>query len=148
MNLNREQTIRSQKDGVNPGLYDEYYAALYNKDVYCLRDIYPDVNKSCLLLPDDPFKTKWEIYISLILVFTAISTPYRIAFVDSDNLTWTVINYIVDASFFFDIIFCFFSAYEDENEELIYDRCTIARSYCFSWFFIDVVSILPISELL
>lgn len=113
-----------------------------------MRDIYPEVNKKCLLLPDDPFKTRWEIFISLILIFTAISTPYRIAFIENESMGWTVINYIVDGSFMIDIILCFLSAYEDENEELVYDRWTIARSYIFSWFFIDVVSILPISDLL
>lgn len=55
---------------------------------------------------------------------------------------------MIDAVFAVDIILCFFSAYEDENEELVHDRCIIARSYAKSWFFIDIISILPIQEFL
>lgn len=47
-----------------------------------------------------------------------------------------------------DIIICFLSAYEDENEELVHDRWIIAKGYICSWFFIDTISIIPIEEFL
>lgn len=138
--------MRSNKEEGAGGLYDDYYAALYSKDGYRLRDIYPEIAKKFLLMPDDTIKTKWEIFISFILIFTAITTPFRIAFVDKDSNGWIVVNYLVDFSFFADIIMCFFCAFEDENEELVHDRWLIAKGYMKSWFFIDIVSILPISE--
>lgn len=70
---------------------------------------------------------------SSILIFTAISTPYRLAFTESDDLTWIIINYIVDALFAIDMILCFFTAYDDENEDLVHDRRTIALSYVKTW---------------
>ena len=85
---------------------------------------------------------------SIILIFSAVTTPYRIAFSESDDLEWTIINYTVDSSFFIDIIICFMSAFEDENEELVHDRWIITKTYLKSWFFIDVLSILPLSEIL
>lgn len=140
----RENTLRkTEQDG-----FDDYYAALYSKDGYSLRDIYPEACKKFIIMPDDPFKTKWEIIISLILIFTAVTTPYRIAFVDTDSLGWVVVNYIIDSCFFIDIIMCFVTGIEDENEELIHDRWLLAKSYMLSWFFIDVVSIIPLSEVL
>lgn len=35
-----------------------------------------------IILPDDPFKGKWDLIVTFILLFSAIMTPYRIAFFD------------------------------------------------------------------
>jgi hypothetical protein len=35
-----------------------------------------------VILPDDHFKKKWDILITLMLLFTALVSPYRIAFID------------------------------------------------------------------
>ena len=107
------------------------------------------MNQKCILVPDDPLKTKWELMTSVVLVFTAVTTPLQLAFSDSDNLTWTIINYIVDVIFFVDIILSFFSAYEGEDEgELEHNHWKIAKRYITSWFFIDIMTILPVSEFL
>ncbi len=113
-----------------------------------MRDIHHEANKMCILFPDDPAKIRWEMLISTVLIFTAITTPLRLAFSDSDDLTWTLINNIVDSMFGIDIFVCFFTAYEDKNEELVYDRKKIALEYIKSWFFIDLLSIIPVSEFL
>ena len=84
--------------------------------------------------------------ISAILVFTAITTPMRLAFFDDDDFTWTTINNVIDSLFGLDIIFCFFTTIEDEDDELIIDKKVIAITYLKSWFFIDLLSILPVSE--
>ena len=131
------------------GNYDDYYTNLNEKKGYRLRDIYPDADKKkLLLLPDDPFKMKWEMLIAIVLVFTAIVTPYRLAFTTNDNLGWLCVNFTIDGIFAIDVILCFFTAYEDENEDLVYDRCKIAKSYCKSWFLIDVFSVIPLSEVM
>jgi voltage-gated potassium channel Kch len=121
---------------------------LYSKDGYRIKDIYPEAAKKCLLLPDDPMKTRWEIFISLILIFTATTTPYRLAFIEKDDDGWTALNYATDSIFAIDIIICFCSAYEDENEDLVHDKWIIAKGYLKSWFFIDIISIVPIAEFL
>jgi hypothetical protein len=102
----------------------------------------------CIFFPDDPIKIKWEMMISVILIFTAVTTPLRLAFSETDDFTWTFINNMVDSLFGIDIIICFFSAFEDENEELVYNRKIIAMTYIKSWFFIDLMSIVPVSELM
>jgi hypothetical protein len=101
-----------------------------------------------IIFPDDSFKIKWEMMISVVLIFTAVTTPLRLAFSESDDSTWTAVNNIVDALFGLDIIICFFTAYEDDNEELVYNRKIIALTYIKSWFFIDLMSIVPVSEFL
>ena len=104
--------------------------------------------KSCILLPDDGFKMRWEILTTFILIFTAYATPYRLAFVEFDNTAWSMINYIIDAIFCTDVVICFLSAYEDENEELVHDRAIIAKKYIKTWFFIDLTSSFPLAEIL
>jgi hypothetical protein len=83
-----------------------------------------------------------------MLVYSVIVTPFRIAFYDIDTLGWILFDIMVDLVFFLDIILNFFTAYFDFEDTLVKDRRVIARSYLKSWFFIDVVSILPISLIL
>ena len=86
-----------------------------------------------------------------------IAAPLRIAFSDDEDLAWTVIDSIVDTVFLVDILLNFFFAYHDDEYNLIDDRKvavhlfnvqTISKEYLKSWFFIDLVSILPINLLL
>ncbi len=72
-------------------------------------------------------------------------TPYRIAFYDTDDLTWTCIDYFVDVSFGIDIVLNFFMAYYDSDDDIVDTRSFIVCAYLRSWFMIDVVSILPVS---
>ncbi len=108
-----------------------------------MRDVYKF--EHFVLLPDDKFKERWEIMITMLLLFTAIVTPYRIAFFTTDDITWTVVDYFTDVLFGIDIVVNFFSAFESANDELIHNRRVIARTYLKSWFAVDILSILPVS---
>ena len=96
-----------------------------------------------MMYPDDPFKGYWDIFIALVLIFTSLVTPYRIALVEVDNTEWNVINNTVDVMFLVDIFIIFNSAYEDEDFNLIDQRKVIAKTYLKGWFFIDVFAIFP-----
>jgi hypothetical protein len=56
------------------------------------------------------------------LLFTAIMTPYRIAFFDLDDITWVVVDSIIDFSFAIDIVLNFFIAYYDSSEDIVDNR--------------------------
>ena len=98
-----------------------------------------------IILPDDPFRPYWDIIITFLLLFVCVSSPARIAFTDTDNLLWILIDSVVDLAFLADIVLNFFFAYHDEEFNLIDDRRTIARRYLRSWFIIDVLSVVPVS---
>ncbi len=49
---------------------------------------------------------------------------------------------------FIDIIFCFFTAYFDREENIIKDRKKIVFNYLKGWFIIDSISIFPFSYLI
>jgi hypothetical protein len=59
----------------------------------------------------------WDMYITLLLLFVSIQTPWQIAFrLNSDEIErgWVLSNYWVDISFLIDIIIVFNSAYVDQ----------------------------------
>jgi len=69
-----------------------------------------------MFYPEDQFKMHWELFINSILLFSCLSTPYNIAFgAVEEPLTWTIINFTIDACFLVDIFIIFNSAYYDEE---------------------------------
>lgn len=72
-------------------------------------------------------------------------SPYRIAFVDYDSLSWVIIETGTDIIFALDMILNFFFAFYDNQDEVIDERKKIATAYLKGWFFIDFFTILPIS---
>jgi len=52
--------------------------------------------------------------------------PVRIAFIEDDIVFWVVIDWIVDALFLLDIFVNFFSAYFDQEDNLITNKKVIS----------------------
>lgn len=80
----------------------------------------------------------------LVLVFSCLTIPYRVAFVEVETTRWIIINNSVDIVFLFDIIIIFNTAYFDDDFQIIDNRKSIAKMYLKGWFFVDIISILPI----
>jgi hypothetical protein len=70
-------------------------------------------------------------------------TPYRVAFVEDDDLSWTIVELVIDMIFAFDILANFLSPFYDATDCLVVKRRLIARNYITSWFFVDVISCFP-----
>ena len=66
--------------------------------------------------------------------------PFKVSFTDQDNLTNSIIEYIVDILFLFDIIFTFFSAYEDLDGNIENRLPKIAKNYIKSNFIFDILA--------
>ncbi len=78
-------------------------------------------------------------------------TPLNAAFFDSENptgstldLVWFISEWFIDLVFLLDIILSFFSAYYNKVEVLVADRRSIVLGYLKSWFFLDLIAVLPI----
>lgn len=69
--------------------------------------------------------------------------PYRISFIDSEALWLNVIDWIINILFTVDIVVTFFSAYKDDDKELVTDCRRIANSYLRSWFLLDCIVCFP-----
>jgi hypothetical protein len=106
--------------------------------------------RNCLLYPEDDFRTNWDLFITLVLIFTCIETPVRITFVESnfshdheEHYGLDMVSTIVDSLFLIDILLIFNTAYYDEDFRIIEDRKAIASNYMQSWFLIDILAIIP-----
>jgi hypothetical protein len=83
-----------------------------------------------------------------VLLYTTLITPYRLAFIDEDTLGWTIAATVVDLVFFCDIILTFYTAYYDQDDNLVVNKKKIACHYLKGWFILDFVSIIPVSYML
>lgn len=100
-----------------------------------------------MLYPEHQIKIFWDLFITLVLLFACLVTPYRIAFIAKDDQAWNIIDAVVDVLFVFDMILIFNTAYYDNNYRLIDNRKQIAKAYLTSWFSIDAISVTPMEML-
>ena len=96
-----------------------------------------------IILPDNPYKKMWDLLIAFLILYSAIITPYDIAFSDTNKVSWFEI--LIDILLGIDIVLTFFSAYTDDEENLVKNHRKIIKKYLKSWFIIDIISVLPIS---
>ena len=78
-----------------------------------------------IILPGDPIKSLWDVVITILIVFVCITAPWRLAFTDEDDIPWTVVGACVDFFFLVDLVINFFTAYHDDEFNLIDDRKVI-----------------------
>lgn len=84
------------------------------------------------------------MFIMLLVVYVAIVLPYRLAFSLEESKANRIISYMIDISFFIDMILTFFTSYFDEiNLKEVVNHKDIALKYLKSWFILDVLSIFP-----
>ena len=97
-----------------------------------------------IILPDNPYKKMWDLLIAILILYSAIITPYEIAFSDSNKSNWFEI--FIDILLAIDIVLTFFSAYTDDEENLVKNHKKIIKKYLQSWFIIDIISVLPLNN--
>lgn len=102
------------------------------------------ITPKCIIKPDDPIKQYWTLYISILLIYSVIFVPVKVSFYDESSMNMIIWDFIVDASFATDIVLTFFSGYERKDQTIETDKRVIATQYLKMWFWIDVLSTLPV----
>ncbi|XP_076360746.1 voltage-gated inwardly rectifying potassium channel KCNH6-like isoform X3 [Tachypleus tridentatus] len=110
------------------------------------------------ILHYSPFKAFWDWIILLLVIYTAIFTPYVAAFLLNETKTKrnkkysddpiVIIDLLVDVMFIIDILINFRTTYVNTNEEVVSVPSQIAAHYLRGWFIIDVVAAIPFDLLL
>ncbi|KAG7488697.1 hypothetical protein MATL_G00036460 [Megalops atlanticus] len=107
-----------------------------------------------------PFKAVWDWLILLLVIYTAILTPYSAAFLlnEHDNTIiqnciyscspLNVVDLIVDIMFVIDILINFRTTYVNANDEVVSHPLRIAVHYFKGWFLIDMVAAIPFDLLI
>ncbi|XP_076833221.1 potassium voltage-gated channel subfamily H member 2a [Brachyhypopomus gauderio] len=112
------------------------------------------------ILHYSPFKAVWDWVILLLVIYTAIFTPYSASFLLSDEeeaarqrcgytcSPLNVVDLIVDIMFVVDIVINFRTTYVNTNDEVVSQPSRIAVHYFKGWFFIDLVAAIPFDLLI
>ncbi|XP_031732633.1 potassium voltage-gated channel subfamily H member 2 [Anarrhichthys ocellatus] len=107
-----------------------------------------------------PFKAVWDWLILLLVIYTAILTPYSAAFLLNDQeevamhscgyscSPLNVVDLIVDIMFIIDILINFRTTYVNINDEVVSHPVRIAVHYFKGWFLIDMVAAIPFDLLI
>ncbi|XP_075033463.1 voltage-gated inwardly rectifying potassium channel KCNH6 isoform X2 [Mixophyes fleayi] len=112
------------------------------------------------ILHYSPFKAVWDWLILLLVIYTAIFTPYSAAFLLNDQeeeRSWEcgyscnpldIVDLIVDIMFIVDIVINFRTTYVNTNDEVVSHPAKIAIHYFKGWFLIDMVAAIPFDLLI
>ena len=107
-----------------------------------------------LVNPSSKRMQYWDMYMLLLLGFTATVTPYEVCMMwepTTYNSPLYIINWIVNFSFILDIILNFFVPYREnaaQGTPLVKDHRKIAIRYLRFWFLIDLLSVIPVDTIL
>jgi hypothetical protein len=104
----------------------------------------PPLPSPYLFKPTDKCKRAWDAYVVILLVYTCLSLPVRIAFyLYEDVPEWDVFELLIDISFMIDILLAFNTAVELEGGGLLLSRRTIILRYLTTYFLTDVMGSIP-----
>ena len=103
-------------------------------------------SRGCIILPSDPWKEAWDLFILAFILYSAVMVPYRICFSSTAEDFWFAFEQLVTLSFVVDVVFNFNTAYL-EDERWVVHRGRIAVRYLQGWFWIDAPSSVPVELL-
>ncbi|CAK6971000.1 potassium voltage-gated channel subfamily H member 6 [Scomber scombrus] len=113
-----------------------------------------------ILLHYSPFKAFWDWIILLLVLYTAVFTPYSAAFLLDEHGDMrqrscgytcnplNVADLMVDVLFIVDIVINLRTTYVDQNDEVITQPSRIAKHYIKGWFPIDLFAAIPFDLLI
>ncbi|XP_076544557.1 hyperpolarization activated cyclic nucleotide gated potassium channel Ih isoform X2 [Osmia lignaria lignaria] len=97
--------------------------------------------------PCSSFRFYWDLCMLLLLVANLIILPVAISFFNDDLSTrWIAFNCLSDTIFLIDIVVNFRTGImqQDNAEQVILDPKLIAKNYLRTWFFLDLISSIPL----
>ena len=147
---NEEEEDESEDENNKIENDEKEHRKLFKREKICDTDTEDEESENekeipWIILPDNPYKKIWDLLIAILILYSAIITPYEIAFSDSNKSSWFEI--LIDIFLAIDIVLTFFSAYTDEEENLVKNHKKIIKKYLKSWFIIDIISVLPLNNL-
>ncbi|WOL14547.1 potassium channel KAT3-like isoform X3 [Canna indica] len=97
-----------------------------------------------IVSPYDPHYRLWEMFLILLVLYSAWISPFEFAFLRYLPSTIFLVDNIVDSFFAVDIILTFFVAFIDHKSHiLVDDPKKIAIRYLSTWFIFDACSTFP-----
>eukprot|EP00899_Mesostigma_viride_P021071 jgi/Mesvir1/28966/Mv17741-RA.2 len=119
-----------------------------------LKDIFQQQERAIAfcLDPRGVFRLYWDLIMAILIVYIALVVPFRTAFIHWRYMPWSatfIVELIMDIFFWLDILLNFHTPYLDESLGYFeYNKKAIRMNYLKSWFFVDLVSCLPVDYIL
>ncbi|XP_034717015.1 potassium voltage-gated channel subfamily H member 6 isoform X1 [Etheostoma cragini] len=113
-----------------------------------------------ILLHYSPFKAFWDWIILILVLYTAVFTPYSATFLLDEHgdlrqrscgytcSPLNVADLMVDVLFIVDIVINLRTTYVDQNDEVVTQASRIAKHYVKGWFPIDLFAAIPFDLLI
>ncbi|CAM9123629.1 unnamed protein product [Chrysoparadoxa australica] len=106
------------------------------------------VYETGLLHPDSAVKMSWDIFMSVLIIWSVLEVSFRLGFNAPAEGGWFVWNVMIDCMFFMDMVASFNTAYFAVDESLVVNRKMAAIHYLKGWFAIDFISTVPLDLIL
>lgn len=95
-----------------------------------------------VIRPDSNIRLFWDLLILSFIIYNSLIIPYSIAFELPPDNYWTIIEFIIDISFFTDLFLNFNTAFYQQGV-MIKGRKQIALNYFKKWFWLDLIATIP-----
>lgn len=96
--------------------------------------------------PGAPMKMRWDIFTSILVIYTCVIIPFNLAF-DSEyakTKTYKLIDSLIDGVFLTDVLVNFNTCYFDPStDKNVYSYKKIALNYLAFWFWVDFLGSFP-----
>ena len=120
----------------NYGEYQDFYKRE--------EELYEDKMPWYIINPNNCFSRTWNMIILVLMINILLIGSFRICFTDNylnpDYLSIFIFDFIVEILFLIDIIFHFFTAFTNKNNNLEINQLKIIKNYIKSWFLIDLIT--------
>jgi CRP-like cAMP-binding protein len=101
-----------------------------------------------LIHPEHPAKIYWDLSIGVLIIYSIITVPYRIAFeVESVRGFWFVVDICVDMLFGVDMFIHFRTCYHDKDNLFVRDQRKVTWNYLQGAFGVDFFSTVPFDRI-
>jgi hypothetical protein len=101
-----------------------------------------------LINPSGYRKMTWDFISGVAIIYSIVEVPFQIAFQPQSSAAAEIVNSIVDAVFFVDIILAFNTAFIDPATDLLVtNRYSIWIKYASLWLWIDMASTIPFDQI-
>jgi len=108
-------------------------------------NVYETIVNAWVFHPREPIRIFWDVLVLVVMIYIIIATPISLCFQISFSVShaWSIVDLVVDGIFLTDVIINFNTAYF-KNSKLVTSRRNIALRYLSGWFFVDIVTSIPL----
>ncbi len=103
-----------------------------------------------MIRPDNPYRVRWNLLMTVVIIWFAFSAPFAMAFALSPFGWWYAVELVFTLLTLVDIGLSFNTGFESQHNQvtvIVMSRSVVARNYLKTWFLLDLISSIPFEML-